>query len=65
MAARFVVEKQSYSHGAWRVLHADSREQVWQAQTFDHPNMGTIRIPHPVCFERKRDALAWIASLES
>jgi hypothetical protein len=59
--ARFRVEKQSYSRGAWRVLHAATGEQVWQDQSFNHPNMGTICVPHPVCFDRKRDALAWIA----
>jgi hypothetical protein len=58
--ARFLVEKQSYSRGAWRVLHTDG-QQVYENQTFNHPNLGLIRIAGPVCFDRKRDALAWVA----
>lgn len=61
MSEQFRVEKQSYSRGAWRVLHANG-EQVWANENFDHPFMGKIRIAGPVCFERKRDALAWIAA---
>jgi hypothetical protein len=55
------VEKQGYSRGAWRVLFAESGEQVWHREVFDHPQMGRVAIPAPVCFERKRDAVAWVA----
>lgn len=55
----FKVEKQGYSHGAWRVLHSDGK-QIWANQDIDHPFMGRVVIPGPVCFQRKRDALAWI-----
>ena len=56
------VEKQPYSRGAWRVLHAHDGSQVYRNQVFDHPFMGLIQIAGPVCFDRKRDALAWIES---
>lgn len=55
------VEKQSYSRGAWRVLTTEGA-QVWREEIFDHPFLGPTRIMGPVCFERKRDALAWIAA---
>jgi hypothetical protein len=58
------IEKQSYSRGAWRVLDADGR-QVYRCAEFDHPFMGLISLNGPVCFDRKRDAVAWIASEES
>lgn len=54
------VEKQSYSRGAWRVLNS-AGEQVYRNQMFDHPFLGHILIAGPVCFDRKRDAVAWIA----
>jgi hypothetical protein len=60
-ALPYRVEKQSYSRGAWRVLDANGK-QVWRMENFDHPVSGMIRIAGPVCFERKRDALAWIAA---
>lgn len=53
------VEKQNYSRGAWRVLDA-AGNQVWRRETFDHPFLGEIQLNGPVCFDRKRDALAWI-----
>lgn len=56
------VEKQHYSAGAWRVLTADG-VQVWQhGIEFEHVHLGTITISGPVCFDRKRDALAWVAA---
>lgn len=58
----YKVEKQSFSRGAWRVLDAATGEQVYENQLFDHPNLGHIRIAGPVCFDRKRDALAWVAA---
>jgi hypothetical protein len=54
------VEKQSYSRGAWRVLDADTGEQVYRNEVFDHPFMGRINLSGPVCFDRKRDAVAWV-----
>ena len=65
VAGTYRVEKQDYSHGPWRVLDAATGEQVWRAEVFDHPNLGRIPISGPVCFERKRDALAWVAAEES
>jgi hypothetical protein len=56
------VEKQGYSHGPWRVLYAETGEQVWRRERFDHPNLGPIIIDGPVCFQRKRDAVAWVES---
>lgn len=61
MSAPYKVEKQSYSRGAWRVLDAQGR-QVWHLTTFEHPFLGHTITAGPVCFDRKRDALAWIAS---
>ena len=54
------VEKQDYSAGKWRVLHATTGEQVWQQYVFDHVHSGKIVIPGPVCFNLKRDAVAWV-----
>ncbi len=59
------VEKQSYSHGAWRVLDAETGAQVVRRELFDHPFLGPIVIDGPVCFERKRDAVAWVAEHET
>lgn len=56
----FVIEKQGYSSGPWRVLWADSREQVWRPDI--HPTLG-YATTSPAAFDRKRDAQAWIASL--
>ena len=56
----YTIEKQSYSRGAWRVLNAATGEQIYRNETFDHPFMGSIQIAGPVCFDRKRDAAAWI-----
>lgn len=61
VGGRYRVEKQGYSRGAWRVLYAGTGEQVWQREVFDQPNLGVMVIPGPVCFERKRDAVAWVA----
>jgi hypothetical protein len=58
------VERQDYSRGAWRVLHAPTGEQVWRRERVDHPNMGPIVIDGPVCFERKCDALVWVKAQE-
>ena len=58
------VEKQDYSRGAWRVLNAATGAQVWRNKIFNHPNLGKIYMQGPVCFERKRDAVAWISSQE-
>jgi hypothetical protein len=57
---QFRVEKQSYSRGAWRVLDAATGEQVYRREIFDHPFMGKINLAGPVCFDRKRDAVAWV-----
>lgn len=57
---QFVIEKQTYSRSPWRVLWADDREQVHQHERFDHPELGVTVIAGPVCFDRKRDALAWV-----
>lgn len=57
---RFRVERQGYSHGPWRVLWAETGDQVWQDQAFDHPNLGSMIIPGPVCFQTKREAVAWV-----
>jgi len=54
------VERQSYSRSPWRVLDATTGEQVWRNEKFDHPQLGVIAISGPVCFERKRDAVAWV-----
>lgn len=62
MPGQFRIEKQSYSRGAWRVLWAEDGTQVWQQERFNHPNMGPIEAPWPVCFDRKRDAVAWVAA---
>jgi hypothetical protein len=59
------VEKQSYSRGAWRVLDAATGEQVYRREMFDHPFLGKILLAGPVCFDRKRDAVAWVAQQES
>lgn len=59
----FRVEKRDYSRGSWRVLDSDG-EQVWRKERFDHPTLGAMVIDGPVCFERKRDALAWVAAQE-
>lgn len=64
-APAYRVEKQSYSRGAWRVLHAATGEQVFENGTFDHPTMGRIRLAGPVCFDRKRDAVAWVEAHKS
>lgn len=56
---QYRVEKQGYSRGAWRVLTA-AGEQVYRRELFGHPFMGEILLDGPVCFERKRDAVAWI-----
>jgi hypothetical protein len=56
----FKAEKQSYSRGAWRVLNAITGAQIYRNAEFDHPFMGSIRLAGPVCFDRKRDAVAWI-----
>jgi hypothetical protein len=61
-SAEYKVEKQDYSRGAWRVLDAVSGEQVWRRELFNHPVMGEISLDGPVCFDRKRDAVAWIAA---
>jgi hypothetical protein len=58
---RYRVEKQGCSCGAWGVLDAATGGQVWDCEVFDHPNLGVMVIPGPVCFERKRDAVAWVA----
>jgi len=58
------VEKQSYSLGAWRVLDRNG-EQVWRKEIFDHPFLGPTVIAGPVCFDRKRDAVAWINQQEA
>lgn len=55
------VEKQGYSRGAWRVLDT-AGQQVYATQPFEHPNLGWIPLHGPVCFDRKRDAVAWIAA---
>ena len=54
------VEKQSYSRGAWRVLNSYTGEQIYRREMFDHPFLGVIPLSGPVCFDRKRDAVAWI-----
>jgi hypothetical protein len=59
---RFRVERQNYSRSPWRVLDATTGEQVFQSERFDHPNLGPMIIDGPVCFERKRDAVAWVNS---
>jgi hypothetical protein len=60
----YLVEKQSYSRGAWRVLDEEGR-QVWQSASYALrlPNGTYVDMPigAPVCFDRKRDALAWVA----
>lgn len=56
----FRVEKQGYSRGPWRVLWAETGEQVFQQERFDHPYLGPMVIDGPVCFDRKRDAVAWV-----
>ena len=61
MSGSYRIEKQSYSRGAWRVLDIDG-QQVYRREMFDHPSMGPIHIPGPVCFERKRDAQAWVSA---
>lgn len=60
-ASKYRIEKQGYSRGAWRVLY-ETGEQVWEERLFDHPQMGATMISGPVCFDRKRDAAAWIAA---
>jgi Plasmid encoded RepA protein len=39
MTPTYRVEKQNYSHGAWRVLDTEGR-QVWRDEVFDHPTLG-------------------------
>lgn len=56
------IKRQNYSRGAWRVLDAETGAQVWRTEIFEDPMLGTIRISEPVCFQRKRDAVAWIAA---
>lgn len=58
------VEKQDYSHGPWRVLNSQG-EQVWRNEVFDHPNLGPMPMAGPVCFQRKRDAVAWVKAQAS
>ena len=60
MTSAFLVEKQSYSRSPWRVLWADDHTQVYQNGRFDHPELGVTTIAGPVCFSRKRDAVAWV-----
>lgn len=57
--ALFRIERQDYSAGAWRVLDADGN-QVYRHEVFEHPSLGPITIAGPVCFDRKRDARAWV-----
>lgn len=59
----FRVEKRGYSRGAWRVLDSTGA-QVWRKELFNHPTLGAMVIDGPVCFDRKRDALAWVVAQE-
>lgn len=56
----FRVEKRDYSRGKWRVLDANG-EEVWTSMIFVHPQLGETIINGPVCYDRKRDAMEWIA----
>ena len=62
---RYRIEKQDYSRAPWRVLDAATGKQVWQQEIFDRPSMGLVPVDGPVCFNRKRDALAWIQAHET
>lgn len=57
------VEKQDFSRGAWRVLFADGT-QVLEERSHDFGDAGKMSFRHPVCFDRRRDALLWISEHE-
>lgn len=57
------VQKQDYSRKPWRVID-ESGATVLRRETFDHPSLGVIESMWPACFDRKRDALAWVAQQE-
>ncbi len=57
------VEKQDYSAGAWRVLDADGN-QVWYRKPYPGDNEhGLPSIAAPLCFDRKRDAVAHLQAI--
>lgn len=55
------VAKLGYSANPWRIIDPDGQE-LWHDQPFDHPTLGRTVIGMPVCFPRKRDAVAWLAT---
>lgn len=58
------IEKRTYSSNPWRIVTAEGVE-LWVPSTFDHPMLGMTGINEPLCFSRKRDALAELARLQA
>lgn len=55
------VVKLGYSVDPWRIVDADGQE-LWRDELFDHPMLGRTVISMPICFPRKREAVAWLAA---
>jgi hypothetical protein len=54
------VRKLGYAANPWRIVHAETGQEVYAPKTLDTSH-GVMQFNGPVCFPRKRDAVTWLA----
>ncbi len=53
----FEIKKLGYSHNPWRLVDAESGNQIVSPETWDHPVNGTITTSEPVCGKTKDEVV--------
>ena len=56
------VEKRTYSSRPWRIVSPDGRE-LYAPTSLTNADGNAVSFNGPVCFDRKRDAIAYLAAL--
>jgi hypothetical protein len=53
------VRKRGYASRPWRIVHVPTDREISEPKALDTSH-GVMRFSGPVCFSRKRDAVAWL-----
>lgn len=54
------VRKLGYASNPWRIVYVPTGQELYAPKTLDTSH-GVMSFSGPVCFPRKRDAVAWLA----
>ena len=58
-----IIEKRSYSRSPWRLVDADTGNEIVHPERFEHPTLGMTEISEPVCGRTKDEVVQRVLGL--